>query len=322
MFKVPKIKVPIASTTGYNYNCNTTSKDESFDVASTPNHHDFLDAYKVFDSPILGEGSFGVVAKCVNRLNGIKFAVKTIDKLKLKIHMNGGKLDCKQEIEILRGVNHPNVLSIIDYFEDNRYLHIITELYYGGDLFDYIIQSTTEDKCGCLSEKDVISIMKALLESIRYLHDKNIAHRDIKPENVLFSSYPNNSPNKGSLVKLIDFGFSKHHGPHDRRMHTKIGTAYYMSPDILNGSYDKSVDLWATGVICFIMLCGYPPFNGDNEYEINSAIKKGIIVFEDNVWDKLSVDSKLFVKRLLSSGSDRLVDAATALDCHWLDSSS
>ena len=105
-------------------------------------------------------------------------------------------------------------------------------------------------------------------------------------------------------------------------MLTKIGTAYYMSPDILNGSYDKSVDLWAAGVICFIMLSGYPPFNGDNDYEINSATKKGIIVFENEVWDKLSIGSKLFVRRLLSSGSDRLMDAATALDYYWLGSSS
>ena len=310
-FKVSKIKIPTSSTTDYN----------PFDFASSPHNHDTLYAYKVYDTPILGRGTFGVVAKCANRLTGIEFAVKTIDKHKLKVHMNGGKLDFKQEIKILNGVNHPNVLSIIDYIEDHHYLHIITELYTGGDLCDYIINNTPSHGIGCLSEVDARSIIIALLETILYLHSKNIVHRDVKPENILFSCQPCNHSDKGSLIKLIDFGFAKHHGLHDQRMRTKIGTAFYMAPEILKGSYDRSVDLWATGVICFIMLCGYPPFDGDNEYEINSATKKGTIVFDDEVWDKLSVDSKLFVKRLLSSDSDRLEDAATALDCHWLGNS-
>ena len=296
IFKVPKIKVPT---------------NESFVGASTSNR-DISDTYDMLDSSILGTGAFGTVAKCSNRLNGTNFAVKTINKVKNNMH--GGKLDYKQEIGILRDVNHPNVLSIIDYFEDDCNLYIITELYSGGDLFDFIEQSTTEDKYGCLSERNAISIMKALLGSIRYLHDKNIVHRDIKPENVLFSSNPYNSANTGSLVRLVDFGFSKYHVPHDQRMCTKLGSPYYMSPDILNGSYDRTVDLWSAGVVFFVMLCGYPPFNGDTDSEIYDAIKKGIIVFEEEIWGDLSIGSKLFVRRLLSSGRDRLTDASMALD--------
>ena len=294
IFKVPKIKVPT---------------NESFVGASTSDR-DISDTYDMLDSSILGKGAFGTVVKCSNRLNGTYYAVKTIDKLKIQ-----GKLDYKQEIDILRDVNHPNVLSIIDYFEDDCNLYIITELYSGGDLFDFIDQSTMEDKYGCLSERNAISIMKALLESIRYLHDKNIVHRDIKPENVLFSSNPYNSANTGSLVRLVDFGFSKYHGLHDQRMRTKLGSPYYMSPDILNGSYDRSVDLWSAGVVCYIMLCGYPPFSGDTDSEIYDAIKKGIIVFEEEIWGDLSIGSKLFVRRLLSSGQDQLMDASTAVDC-------
>lgn len=294
IFRVPKIKVPT---------------NESFVGASTSDR-DISGTYDMLDSSILGKGAFGTVVKCSNRLNGTYYAVKTIDKLKIQ-----GKLDYKQEIDVLREVNHPNILSTIDYFEDYRYLHIITELYSGGDLFDFIDQSTMEDKYGCLSERNAISIMKALLESIRYLHDKNIVHRDIKPENVLFSSNPYNSANTGSLVRLVDFGFSKYHGLHDQRMRTKLGSPYYMSPDILNGSYDRSVDLWSAGVVCYIMLCGYPPFSGDTDSEIYDAIKKGIIVFEEEIWGDLSIGSKLFVRRLLSSGQDQLMDASTAVDC-------
>ena len=311
MFMVPKIKVP---TDSY-YN---KLIDGSSAVASMSSPLRLLDKYEVLDSTILGEGSFGTVIECRNRSNGIKFAMKRVDKHKLsRSHVQ--VLDLKLEVEILLFVDHPNIMKILDHYEDHRYLHIITELYSGGELFDYIIDNTTDN--GCLGEEDTISIVKTLLKSIRYLHSKDIVHRDIKPENILFASNDFTSKETlGTSLRLIDFGLSKQHRVNEAKMKTLIGSSYYISPDILMRSYDRGCDVWATGILSYILLCGYPPFDGDNDYEINAAIKRGCIVFENELWDKLSSSAKHFVTVLLSPGSDKICNASKALEHHWLSS--
>ena len=124
-----------------------------------------------------------------------------------------------------------------------------------------------------------------------------------------------------AVVKLIDFGLSRKHGMNDGYMTNQVGTPYYMSQDILNGKYDRSCDLWAVGVVVYILLCGYPPFNGNNDNEVHESTQRGHVVFERCVWSNYSAASRDFVKQLLSSDmSTRIGSAMDALKHPWLNS--
>ena len=127
----------------------------------------------------------------------------------------------------------------------------------GGELFEELLQ------IGKFPEADAAKIIKQILSALKHLHDKNIAHRDLKPENIIFES-------KGSElnIKLIDFGLSKILGKNGKIMMTKLGTPYYVSPEVLEGKYDKRCDLWAVGVLTYILISGVPPFNGKDEVEV------------------------------------------------------
>ena len=145
-------------------------------------------------------------------------AVKIIQKSQVDRHDQ-----LRREVSLLKQVSHPNIISMYDCYEDEDTFHIVTEICTGGELFDLIVDSTTDN--GCLPEDQAMSIIKALLESVQYLHSKDIVHRDIKPENLLFSS-----SDEGAIVKLIDFGLSRRHGVNDGNMTNQVGTPYYMSP--------------------------------------------------------------------------------------------
>jgi calcium-dependent protein kinase len=181
----------------------------------------------------------------------------------------------ENEFEILKQVDHPNIIKFYEMYVDEKNYHLVTEFCGGGELFDHIIDR------GSFSEKLASRIIKQVLSAIKHLHDRNICHRDLKPENILFES-----KSKEAQVKLIDFGLSKYfvernntnaNGRGNRGnsilrerkgegiMRTKIGTPYYMAPEVLDGEYDQTCDMWSLGVITYCLLCGYPPFNADND---------------------------------------------------------
>ena len=143
----------------------------------------------------------------------------------------------------------------------------------------------------------------------------DIVHRDIKPENVLFESNED-----GSLVKLIDFGLSRMHGRRENPMSSKVGTPYYMSRGIIRGKYDRSCDIWAVGVVAYIVLCGYPPFNGANDREVHKSTLGGNVEFDKKVWENLSGASVDFVRRLLSTDASKIVAVEEALKHPWIAS--
>lgn len=269
-------------------------------------HHDIFEDYDVLPT-ILGTGHYGCVRECLHRATGEKYAVKTIDKSRVS------RLDhIRREVELLRSVDHPGVMKMIDFYEDSQYVHIITEMYTGGELFDRIVDNTTD--YGCLPEAEAMKIIKSLLEAVQYLHSQDIVHRDIKPENVLFESN-----DEGASIKLIDFGLSRRHPQHEARMSNGVGTPYYMSPGILKGKYDRSCDIWAVGVVAYILLCGYPPFNGSDDLQIQHSILDGRFSFNAGVWGNLSVSSRDFVAKLLNSDeSRRVVTAEDALRHPWV----
>mmetsp|Transcript_37992 Transcript_37992/g.69756 ORF Transcript_37992/g.69756 Transcript_37992/m.69756 type:complete len:257 (+) Transcript_37992:341-1111(+) len=221
--------------------CISIESDLSIDLLSSclvkDGYSDIFDDYDIFYPNIIGTGNYGCVRECLRRSTGQKYAVKTIEKSKVD------SLDhIRQEIQLLRSIDHPGIMKMVDCYEDDDYVHIVTEMYTGGELFDKIVNNTTDS--GCLPEDQAAKIIKSLLEAVQYLHSKDIVHRDIKPENVLFESNE-----EGSSVKLVDFGLSKTHGLNESAMTDQVGTLYYVSPSVLEGKYDRSCDLWSIGIV-------------------------------------------------------------------------
>ena len=177
----------------------------------------------------------------------------------------------------------------------------------GGELFEQLIQ------IGKFSEADAAQIIKQLLSAIKHLHDKNIAHRDLKPENVIFAN-----KDQDINIKLIDFGLSKSLRLDGKRMMTKLGTPYYVSPEVLEGIYDKRCDLWAIGVMAYMLLSGTPPFNGRNEVEVFNKIRCVDYEFPEKHWSYISAEAKDFIFRMLQPNPDRRLTPEQALAHKWL----
>ena len=243
------------------------------------------------DAKELGHGHYGIVRKCMHRESKKWFAIKSIKKSKVS---NIKVL--KREIEILKEVDHPNIIKLEEILEDHKYLHLVTELCTGGELFDRIISKTQNDEGGVFSEPDAAKLIRDILDAIHYCHtEKQIVHRDLKPENFLYLTDEDNSP-----IKIIDFGLSRHDDQSQGIMQTKVGTPYYVAPEVLNKKYTKSCDIWSIGVITYILLCGYPPFYGDTDAQIFSSVKAGRFDFPSPDWDPISDTAKDFIRSLLA----------------------
>ena len=204
------------------------------------------------------------------------------------------------------------MLKLYEYFEDEKNVYLITEICRGGELFDKIIDEEF------FSEKEAAIIFKQILQSLNYCHGQNIAHRDLKPENFLFEE------KKGidSDLKIIDFGLSKlvksaaifgesalGQGKNSKKMenmNTRAGTPNYISPEVLAGNYGIECDLWSAGCILYILLCGYPPFYGDDDQEILQMVQKGKFEFDGEEWDDTSKEAKDLIKKLICKPELRL----------------
>lgn len=256
----------------------------------------------------LGHGHYGIVRKCMNRETGEWYAIKSIKKSKVnKIEV------LKREIEILKAVDHPNIIRLIEVHEDMKYLHLVTELCTGGELFERIITKTQTEE-GHFSESDAAKLVRDILDAINYCHtEKGIVHRDLKPENFLYKTDAEDAP-----IKIIDFGLSRHDDQHEGIMKTKVGTPYYVAPEVLSRQYTKSCDIWSIGVITYILLCGYPPFYGDSDTQIFSSVRAGIFDFPSPDWDTISDGAKDFICCLLKLDPSERVTAEQALNHKWI----
>jgi len=236
------------------------------------------------------------------------YAIKSIRKSKVsKIEV------LKREIAILQEVKHPHIIELTDVFEDSKYLHLVTELCTGGELFDRIIAKTKSSE-GHFSEHDAACLVRDILDAIAYCHDnKGIVHRDLKPENFLFLTEADDAP-----IKIIDFGLSRHNDTNHGIMKTKVGTPYYVAPEVLRREYTKSCDIWSIGVISYILLCGYPPFYGDSDTEIFDSVRTGRFDFPSPEWDDISKTAKDFVTFLLQKDAKQRPTAAQAIDHTWI----
>ena len=227
----------------------------------------------------------------------------------------------KNEINVLSKVDHPNIIRLYEIFEDDRYISLIMEYCQGGELFKKINELAENDQS--FSEKEAVKIFKQLISAVSYCHSQGICHRDLKPENILFLTKEADSP-----IKIIDFGLSKIFGEikpimkgnkvEKNIMSLRVGTAYYMSPEVLQGNYDNKCDIWSCGVILYIMLCGYPPFDGDSENDIIKAILKKKFYFPEEEWKSVSDDAKDLIKHMICD-ADKRYNAEMVLNHPWIE---
>jgi calcium-dependent protein kinase len=214
------------------------------------------------------------------------------------------------EINVMIQMDHPNIIKLYEVYEDNRYIYLIMEECSGGELFDRIIDRLNNKNM--FTEKEAAQIFKQMVSAICYCHGQGICHRDLKPENLLFLNSKEDSP-----LKVIDFGLSRIFNKSDNKMTTKVGTAYYVSPEVLSGDYDEKCDIWSSGVILYILLTGDPPFNGANDNEIYRRIQAKKFSFPSPQWDKISADVKDLIRHMLCDPKDRYT-AEQVLNHTWV----
>mmetsp|Transcript_41483 Transcript_41483/g.96931 ORF Transcript_41483/g.96931 Transcript_41483/m.96931 type:complete len:489 (-) Transcript_41483:204-1670(-) len=265
------------------------------------------DHYKV-DSKALGAGSYGTVSKAVHKKTGSTRAMKTICKTA------GGAANSKvlerfyTEIRIMKKLDHPSIIKLYETFEDKRNIYLIMEMCTGGELFDRIVEA------GHFTEAQAALVMKQMIGAIYYLHTNRICHRDLKPENFLFQTQDKIENN---LLKLIDFGLATRFEP-GQPLKTKSGTPYYVSPQVLQGSYNELCDVWSCGVIMYVLLCGYPPFLADTDPQVLALVRKGHFSFPSEDWSQVSGDAKDLIKKLLEMKPSERYTAEQALGHIWI----
>jgi len=257
----------------------------------------------------LGSGTFSVVRQGTRKTDGRKFAVKCIKDAGLT---EEDKEALETEVEILKEMNHPHIMNLIDYFEETdslgKHHYLVTELLEGGELFDRIVEKEF------YTEKEARDLVRLLLDAISYIHNKGVVHRDLKPENLLLTSRSDDAN-----IKIADFGFAKRVNFGEQGLSTACGTPGYVAPEILQARpYGKGVDIWSVGIITYILLCGYPPFHHDNHNMLFKMIKKGDYEFDSPYWDEVSDDAKDLIRRMLVVNPDNRETAQELLQHKWI----
>ena len=253
----------------------------------------------------LGKGGYGKVFQVGNKNTGQLFACKKLSKLNVN-----NLIKFKREINILQKMDHPNIIKLYDLFESKNSLYLIMEECHGGELFDRISKRKECDKM--YSEKEACEIIQQVMSAIDYCHKQGIAHRDLKPENILYLTEGSEINN---TIKIIDFGLSKEINTR-KSFNSLIGTIYYVSPEILKGHYSEKCDVWAAGVILYVLLSGEPPFNGINDNIIFSQIRQLKFNFPEKKWNKISKDAKDLLSKIFVPESQRL-SARQVLEHSW-----
>jgi len=255
----------------------------------------------------LGDGAFGSVfkGKC-KRVN----ADRAIKAIELKAVKDMAAFERETSIQMM--LDHPNIVRLYETFRDAKKVYLVMELCTGGEFFDKIVEEGAKG----FDESKVACYVNQMLAAICYCHANKICHRDIKPENFLMQS---NLPD--AKLKLIDFGLSTQFEP-GKPLTTKSGTAFYVAPEVMNGKYDEKCDIWSIGVMAFILFCGYPPFNADNDPEIIRKVKEGKVVFLSPHWDKVSDAARSLVLQMFTKKPSDRPSAEILLQNSWLHATS
>lgn len=252
---------------------------------------------------LLGKGAFSEVYKAEKIVNGKQFAAKFISKKTLNAKE---ETSLESEICIMKRINHPNIVSLVELFDNRNALYIVMDLVTGGELFDRIVQK------GVYTEADASHLVKQLLEAVSYIHNLGIIHRDLKPENLLY--YDESDESK---IMITDFGLAK--DDDNQIQQTACGTPGYVAPEVLKlEAYGKPVDCWAIGVITYILLCGYPPFYSEVDQELYQCIMIADFEYDSPYWDEISKEAKHFVSHLIKLDVKGRYTCEQALKHPWI----
>lgn len=263
---------------------------------------DLVDKYKV--GRVIGEGNFSVVKECQRKSDGKRFAVKCINKSALNPK---DRANLVQEINILKDLDHPNIIRLYDVYEDDHDMcYLVMEYAAGGELFDRIIAKEY------YTEAEAKKVVKVVAKVLMYCHSEGITHRDLKPENLLYAD-----ESEHSQIKIADFGFAKLVTA-ETNMSTMCGTPGYYAPEIVRKQpYDNKCDIWSLGVITYILLCGFPPFYDENQVEEMRKILNGEFEFVPPYFDHVSAQAKDLIKRMLVVDASKRLSAQQVLKHPW-----
>ena len=255
----------------------------------------------------IGQGSYGKVYRAKHIKTGAMRAIKKIYKNSLAITQEEEQSLIK-EISMLKELDHPNILKVFEFYNTRNNLFIVSEYLTGGELFKKIIEEKH------FSEKVAAHVMRQLFSAVQFCHVNNIIHRDLKPENIIIESY---EPNRLEFftIRVIDFGTSEY--KKKTMLKEKTGSSYYIAPEVLNNNYNEKCDVWSCGVILYILLCGYSPFNGRTEESILKKVKIGKFSMSDSIWQEVSNEAKDLIQKLLNKNIEKRLSAAEALNHEW-----
>lgn len=232
--------------------------------------HEIKAFYDFERAPILGAGSSGAVRLCEHKQTGIQYAIKSLSKKNLKPE----KIQSlREEIHIMAALDHPSIITLQECFENKDFIYLVLELCTGGELLNRLNSEPQHH----FSEQVARRYVKTMLECIGYLHDQNIVHRDLKLENFVFED-----DSMDSELKLIDFGLSKHFEQAEV-LHGAVGTPFYVAPEVLSNHYNSKCDVWSIGVMAYMLLSGYPPFDGETDRQTLELVKVQPVGFNHKV---------------------------------------